>query len=107
MSALQTVVTTSFKKSATWLGKNKILGWNATTGQYVPYPLGKATTASGLKPQAALIVKKVPSPPLLAAQSLMHPAFSLQSLLALWRVGGCLDFRGYSGVAHAAQLTLV
>ena len=56
---LQAVVASSTLQSLRWLCSNGFIGWNDTTQSWTSLPLGKATSAGSLKPQQALIVRKV------------------------------------------------
>lgn len=56
---MQEVVASSARKSLEWLCEKGFIGWNSGAMSYASMPLGKATSAGSLKPQQALIVKKV------------------------------------------------
>ena len=56
---LQAVVASSTRMSLAWLCENGFIGWNGSSKSYASLPLGKATSAGSLKPQQALIVRKV------------------------------------------------
>lgn len=58
-SDFKTVVAVSAIQSIEWLERQSIIQWSKTTSTYSPCALGKATAAAGLKPQQALVVKKV------------------------------------------------
>ena len=81
---IQEVVASSARKSLEWLCEKGFIGWNSGAMSYASMPLGKATSAGSLKPQQALIVKKVSKHSLVC-----HPTCSACLATTVWSVSFC------------------
>ena len=56
---VQDSVAASCKEGLRWLVDHKLIVWDRSRNAYAAAPLGKATLAAGLDPDAACLIKKV------------------------------------------------
>ena len=56
---MQDSVAASCKEGLRWLVDHKLIVWDRSRNAYAAAPLGKATLAAGLDPDAACLIKKV------------------------------------------------